>query len=105
MEFLVRVRVRFPSDIDAGLKAAIMREERERGAALRASGHLLRAWRIPGRVEALLLWRVKHATELHDIISSLPVYPYCAEVEVEALAEHPIDPTSHEPRPAADRSD
>jgi len=97
MECLVRVRVRFPDDIAPDVKAAVMQAERERGAELRTAGHLLRTWRVPGRVESLLLWRVASPTELHDILASLPVYPYCVQVDAEMLAEHPIDPTSHDP--------
>jgi muconolactone D-isomerase len=96
MEIMTRIRVTFPADMDADIKSAILKEERERGTALRESGTILRTWRVPGRVETVQVWRVKNPTELHDILASLPVYPWLSNVEVEALAEHPIDPTSHE---------
>ena len=98
MEFLVRVRVTFPLDMDPAEKQRIMVAEREEGARQRAAGILLRTWRIPGRVETISLWRVADPTELHTIHAALPVFPYCNIVEVEALAEHPIDPTSHAAR-------
>jgi muconolactone D-isomerase len=96
MEIMTRIRVTFPVDMDADVKAGIMKQERERGAALRESGRLLRTWRVPGRVETLQVWRVGNPTELHDILAALPVYPWLSLVQTEALAEHPIDPTSHE---------
>jgi muconolactone delta-isomerase len=96
MELMTRIRVSFPTDTDAELKASILKLERERGAELRATGRLIRAWRVPGSSSSILLWRVKDPTELHSILAGLPVYPWIAECNVEALAEHPIDPTSHE---------
>lgn len=94
----MRIRVRFPPDMAHSSRDEIIGRERDAGAALRAAGKLLRTWRIPGRAESLNLWRVANPTELHSILASLPVYPYCELTEVEALAEHPVDPTSHEPR-------
>lgn len=96
MEIMVRVRVAFPPGMSQADRDHVIELERQRGAELRAAGKLLRTWRVPGRKESLNLWRVKNPTELHDILAALPVYPYCELVEVEALAEHPIDPQSHE---------
>jgi muconolactone D-isomerase len=96
LEVLVRVRVAFPYGMPKSEQQEVIDLERQRGAELRAAGKLLRTWRIVGRKESLNLWRVKDPTELHDILAALPVYPYCELVEVEALAEHPIDPQSHE---------
>lgn len=105
MEFLVRARVAFPLDMDQELRHAILTAERDKGAMYRASGHLIRTWRIPGRAESISLWRVRDATDLHTIHAGLPVYPYFKFVDVVTVAEHPIDPTSHEasPLPDADR--
>lgn len=99
MEFLVRVRVRFPADMGPEVKKKILEAERDRGADHRATGHLIRTWRVPGRPESISLWRTPNPTALHDLMAELPVYPYSELVEVEALAEHPIDPQSHEAPP------
>lgn len=96
MEFLVRARVAFPLDMDPERRHSILTAERDKGAMYRTSGHLIRTWRIPGRAESISLWRVRDATDLHTIHAGLPVYPYFEFVDVVAVAEHPIDPTSHE---------
>ena len=38
------------------------------------------------------LWRAKDATEMHAILSSLPIWPYM-DVTVQAMAVHPVDPS------------
>ncbi|MFF1264778.1 muconolactone Delta-isomerase [Streptomyces anulatus] len=66
-------------------------DERRRAAELAASGTLVRTWRVPGRTEN---WGLRHAadpTELHAVISSLPVWPWM-DVTVHALSDHPVDP-------------
>lgn len=96
MELMTRIRIEFPRDLDPQLKTSIMSEERDRGAALRSSGHLLRTWRVPGRIEVLQVWHLDSPSELNEILRGLPVFPYISRCDVEALAEHPIDPTRHD---------
>jgi len=43
-----------------------------------------------------ILWHVKDATELHEIIAAMPAYPWFEDVEIIALAGHPVDPLSYE---------
>ncbi len=47
-------------------------------------------WRLPGTSSALLLWEVAGPDELHEHLSSLPVWRYC-DVEVTALMQHPLE--------------
>jgi muconolactone D-isomerase len=37
------------------------------------------------------LWRAADATDLHEIIAALPVWPWM-DVTVHALGRHPVDP-------------
>ncbi len=54
-------------------------------------------WRVPCRFENWGLWRAKDPTELHQVITSLPAYPYMHDIDVLPLARHQVDPTPYEP--------
>ncbi|MFD5554108.1 muconolactone Delta-isomerase [Streptomyces sp. NPDC127068] len=103
MEFLVNIQISWPEAMDPARKEAVSEAERLRAADLVASGHLVRMWRVPGRTENWGLWRAADPTEMHTIISSLPVWPWM-DVTVHAMASHPVDPgpsTPTTPREAA----
>jgi len=87
-EFLVFADNNFPADGDAALQAELRNRERERAGDLRAAGNLKRLWRQPGRRGWIGLWEAQDATELHDQLASLPMFPYL-EIRVEPLATHP----------------
>lgn len=91
MEFLVLIRIQWPEDMDPGFKKKISLEERKHAAKLAKRGHLVRMWRVPGRRENWGLWRASDATELHQVISGLPVWPWM-DVTVHPLCQHPVDP-------------
>ena len=88
MEFLVRTTVSFPPDLSVQDIRDLRAQERTLAMALRADGILKRLWRLPGKQGTLGLYETKDATHLHDVLTSLPLFPYLA-VEVEALATHP----------------
>lgn len=88
MEFLVYTRNLLPPDTDPERVAELRRAERERAEELRASGILKRLWRVPGRWATVGLYEAADATELHDALASLPMWPY-TDVRVEPLATHP----------------
>lgn len=94
MEFLVNIRIQWPSGIAEPEKTRIIAAERARAAELAALGHLVRIWRVPGQMANWGIWKARDATELHEIISSLPAYPWMTGVEVIALARHPSDPAA-----------
>ena len=96
MEFLINIKINWPASMDPAAKEKISRDERAHAAELAGKGHLVRMWRVAGRRENWGLWRAKDATEMHAIISSLPVWPYM-DVSVTALAQHPVDPNPPEP--------
>jgi muconolactone D-isomerase len=90
MEFLVNIRIERPL-----LEDGPARELAEREAAvaqeLVAAGHIQRMWRVPGRRDNWGLWCAESATELHDLLSSLPMWPWM-DVVVHPLAAHRRDP-------------
>ncbi len=60
-----------------------------RADELRAAGNLKRLWRVPGRNATIGLYEVTDATELHDVLASLPMFPPWMDITVEAVATHP----------------
>ena len=90
MKFLVRVEVRLPATFSSAERAELLRAELERGLQLRRSGAIERIWRIPGGLRNVGIWEARDATELHDMIASVPLFDWI-HVEVVPLAEHPIE--------------
>ena len=90
MEFLVRIAVRLPSDLPAGEEQQLRAAELEAGRALAATGTIQRIWRVPGTTSNVGIWRAADADALHQALSSLPMWRWL-EVDVQALAEHPVD--------------
>lgn len=90
MEFLVRIEVRLPPELEGGTRRELTEREFARGKALQDAGSIARIWRIPGRFANVAVWRAADATELHDLLTSLPLFPWM-DVEVEALALHPLE--------------
>lgn len=93
MEFLARLEQRIPPDMDPGRLAAIKSAEKARGQELVQAGTLRRIWRIPGRRAVLAVYRVEGPDELHEVLSSLPLFPWM-DIEVTALGAHALDPES-----------
>jgi muconolactone D-isomerase len=89
-DYLLRIDVAIPPAMSEDDLAALMTAERARGRDLRAAGTIQRIWRLPGGLRNVAIWRAQDATELHELISSLPTYRYCT-VEVQALATHPLE--------------
>jgi muconolactone D-isomerase len=87
-EFLVYADNNLPADFDPERAAGLRAAERDRAAELRASGNLKRLWRQPARRGWIALWEATDASELHDQVASLPLFPYL-DVRVEVLATHP----------------
>lgn len=91
-EYLVNIRIEWPRDLSNDAIERLSQEERAMAARRASEGHLVRMWRVPGRRENWGLWRAADATELHEILSALPVWPYM-QVTVHPLAKHAVDPS------------
>ena len=90
MEFLVRIEVRLPAELPDTERADLASRELERGRALQEAGTIVRIWRIPGRTANVAVWKAGDATELHERLASLPMFPWM-DIEVEPLALHPLE--------------
>jgi muconolactone D-isomerase len=86
-EFLVEIEIEFPPSMPDDERTAILAAEAERGRELRDAGSIARMWRVPGRRANVGLWEAADASELHELLSSLPVFPWM-NIHVRPLAEH-----------------
>jgi muconolactone D-isomerase len=89
MEFLVEIHVNL-SDVPDERQSQLRDEEARRGRELLVSGKLRRIWRIPGRLANVSLYDTVDATELHALLTSLPLWPWM-DVHVRPLAVHPLE--------------
>jgi muconolactone D-isomerase len=88
MLFHVSIAVRIPHDADPEtIKQAGVREH-ERAADLQRQGKWLHLWRVVGKFANISVFDVDSPAELHEILESLPFYPYM-DVTVTALCRHP----------------
>lgn len=90
MEFLVRIQVNWPPETTPETRGRLTEAEAARGRELIEAGQLHRIWRLPGRTANVSLYEAVDATELHELLTSLPLWPLM-EVSVEALAVHPLE--------------
>lgn len=91
-EFLVNIKFVWPESITEATRKELREKEIKMAGELARKGHLVRMWRVIGRRENWGLWRAKDATEMHAILSGLPIWPYM-DVTVHAMAVHPVDPS------------
>ena len=88
MMFHVMMTVRIPPDADAGKINALIGQEHERAGELQRAGKWVHLWRVAGKFTNVSVFQVESPDELHEILQSLPLYPYM-ETEVTALCRHP----------------
>lgn len=88
-DYLVQARLRLPGDMASTEREALLEAEYDRAAELAEAGTLRGIWRVPGARANVAIWSANSATELHEILSNLPLFPWM-EITVTALAEHPV---------------
>jgi muconolactone D-isomerase len=89
MDFLVHMEVeKLP--LGEGTEN-LLKQEARRARELSQAGILRRLWRVPDRRENWGIWKASTADELHDALSSLPLYSHLT-ITVHPLAKHPNDP-------------
>ena len=89
MEFLVEFEVDVPAGTSETEVADRERAEESAAAKLADDGHLVRVWKRGTTV--LGLYRAESETELHGLLSALPLYEWMT-VGVTGLEPHPNDP-------------
>ena len=88
MQFLVRMDVRLPHDMSQEVADDLRSRERERAYEIQRSGKWPELWRIVGQYANYSRFDVESGDELHELLSSLPLFPYM-QIEVTALTRHP----------------
>jgi muconolactone D-isomerase len=89
MLFYVSMRVRIPHDVDREIVKQLTEKEGARHKELEAQGKWPHVWRVVGKWANVSIFDVDSPLELHQILGSLPLFPYM-EIEVTALCEmHP----------------
>ncbi len=66
----------------------LKRTERDRAQALQQEGKWRHLWRIAGRYANVSVFDVASPQELHDILSTLPLFPFM-DIAVTPLCRHP----------------
>jgi muconolactone D-isomerase len=80
--------VNIPNDLDPIRADELKRVERERAQALQAEGTWRHLWRIAGQYSNISIFDVETVQELHDIVSTLPLFPFM-DIAVTPLCRHP----------------
>ncbi|TDP86107.1 muconolactone delta-isomerase [Aquabacterium commune] len=88
MLFKVEMVVKLPVDMPVSQSDALKKTERELAQQLQASGKWRHLWRIAGQYANVSIFDVESNEELHQLLMSLPLYPYMA-MDVTALCRHP----------------
>ena len=91
MEFLVQISVKLPAEMDESAREQLLEAEQLRGRELIEAGKIRAIWRIPGGFENVGIWDVADATELHHLLTTLPLFKWLS-VDTTALAKHPLSP-------------
>jgi muconolactone D-isomerase len=87
----VEIDVRLPATLGETERAELLDAELERGRQLVEAGVIRAIWRIPGAIRNVGIWEAADATELHEHLTSLPLFPWLT-AEVRPLAVHPLQP-------------
>ncbi|MDQ1231810.1 muconolactone Delta-isomerase [Sphingomonas sp. SORGH_AS_0879] len=88
MLFQVEMDVNIPLGFDAEEAARLKAAEKARFQELQRTGTWRHIWRVVGRYANVSIFDVGSNAELHDILMSLPLYPFMT-VRVTALCRHP----------------
>jgi muconolactone D-isomerase len=87
MLFHVMMTVKVPSGTDSHF-TALNAKEHGASQSLQRSGKWVNLWRVAGKSANVSIFRVDDPDELHQILTSLPLFPYM-DIDVTALAHHP----------------
>jgi muconolactone D-isomerase len=88
MIFQVEMDVKAPHDVDPARFDALKVAEKARAQELQKAGVWRHLWRVVGQYKNVSIFDVPTSAELHDILSTLPLFPFM-EIKVTALCRHP----------------
>lgn len=85
---MVEMDVRIPLGFDKEEADRLKAREKERFQELQRVGKWRHIWRVVGRYANVSIFDVESSSELHDILTSLPLFPFM-EMKVTPLCRHP----------------
>jgi muconolactone D-isomerase len=86
--FAVTMQIDFPHDLDPEVRADLLTRESAYSRGQQEAGHWPHLWRIAGQYANLSIIDAEDNTQLHDILSNLPLFPYMT-IDVKPLTRHP----------------
>ena len=88
MLFMVEMTIDIPLGHDAAEADRLKAEEKARFQELQAAGVWRHIWRVVGQYANVSIFDVDSNARLHDILTSLPLYPFMT-MKVTPLCRHP----------------
>jgi muconolactone D-isomerase len=88
MLYCVQMQVNIPDTIDQSRIEEIKAAEKARAIELQKAGKWPHLWRVVGKYSNISILDVESNDELHQLLSSLPLFPYM-DIQVTPLARHP----------------
>jgi muconolactone D-isomerase len=88
MLFKVEMTVQLPHGMPQTAADELKTRERMLAQELQRAGKWRHLWRVSGHYANISIFDVSGNSELHDLLTSLPLFPYM-KIEVEALCRHP----------------
>ncbi|CAG2159078.1 muconolactone Delta-isomerase [Cupriavidus numazuensis] len=88
MLYCVQMEVNIPDSLPAERAEAIKAAEKARAVEIQKAGKWPHLWRVAGRYANISILDVDSHDELHELLSSLPLFPYM-NIQVTPLARHP----------------
>jgi muconolactone D-isomerase len=87
--FLLNIVVQFDAAVDQATRQDLLSKEQAASRQHLAEGKLRHIWRTPAQQANWSIWEVDDPTELHSLVSALPLYTWMT-VSVHPLAAHPV---------------
>lgn len=88
MLYQVHMDVTIPRDLPDSDRAGILAREKAYSQDLQRQGKWRHIWRVAGQYANVSIFDVQDNTELHEILSGLPLFPFM-DIAVTPLLRHP----------------
>ncbi|PVX81604.1 muconolactone Delta-isomerase [Paraburkholderia unamae] len=88
MLYYVAMQINIPETLDAERVETIKAAERSRAIEIQETGKWPHLWRVVGQYANVSIFDVESNDELHQLLSSLPLFPYMS-IQVTPLSRHP----------------
>ncbi len=88
MLFKVEMIVKLPTSLSPEDTTELLAKEKAYSQDLQREGKWRHIWRVSGQYANVSIFDVEDNTELHNILSNLPLFPFM-EISVAPLCRHP----------------